>query len=459
MKNYDLKPTYENLLKTYEEDTIGRNEDIFRFVGILDSLDNGCSIALDWNWGSGKTFFVKQTKMVLDAHNEFVDSEAAKNREQILNVWKQYYEDDDSALQPQVCVYYDAWLNDNDDDPLLSIVYTIMNSIETDFSFKSRSYMKAAASLLEIYYGKDWNKLIDGLKSESPLDNLKKSKDVDKLVGDFLETLLPEKGNRLVIFIDELDRCKPDYAVRLLERVKHYFENERITFVFSVNINELQHAINGYYGNDFDGSRYLDRFFDLRVTLPSPDLEKYFESLSFCNSNYKYDMVCSAVMQVYRFELREIAKYVRLIKIAAYKPTHYKQYRFHFSEGRATEFGIIFFVPIVVGLKIIDTKKYTDFINGKDSRPMMEVAKELPEYFFNVLLSNNETYDLKEEAAGKKIVALKDKLTEAYNALFVTKYGVTQYQTDLGEMTFNAQIKEEILRITGLLSRYTDMQY
>lgn len=456
MKNYDLKPTYENLLKTYDEDTIGRTEDVLRFVDILNSLEGGCSIAIDGNWGSGKTFFVKQAKMVLDAHNRFVDSEAAANREQIIDIRNQYYGDNITELQPQVCVYYDAWSNDNDDDPLLSIVYTILNSVESDYSFKDRSYVKTAANILEMFSGKDWNKLIDGLKGEDPLSSLKKSKSVDKLIGDFLETLLPERGNRLIIFVDELDRCKPVYAVRLLERVKHYFENEQITFVFAVNINELQHVINGYYGNNFDGSRYLDRFFDLRITLPSPNMEKYFESLSFCDSNYKYDIVCSAVIRAYRFELREIAKYVRLIKIAAYKPMHNDRYRFDFPEERAIEFGIIFFVPIIVGLKIIDINKYCDFIDGKDSQPMMEVANELPVQFFNVLLNNNETYDVRE---GCKVVALKDKLEEVYNAFFATKYDVNKYRIDIGKMRFNAGSKAEILRITGLLSHYTDMQY
>lgn len=459
MKYYDLKPTYENLLKTFDEDIINRTEDVLRFVDILDSLDSGCSIALDGNWGSGKTFFVKQAKMVLDAHNEFVDSEAAANRDQIIDIRNQYYGDPIPELQPQVCVYYDAWLNDNDDDPLLSIVYTILNSVESDYSFRDTSYVKTAVNILEMFSGKDWNKLIDGLKGEDPFSSLKKSKSVDNLIGDFLKTLLPERGNRLIIFIDELDRCKPVYAVRLLERVKHYFDDEHITFVFSININELQHAIKGYYGESYDGSRYLDRFFDLRVTLPSPNLEKYFESLSLFDSNYKYDMVCSAVIRAYRFELREIAKYVRLIKIAAYKPMHNDRYHFDFPEERAKEFGIMFFVPIVVGLKIISINKYFDFIDGKDSQPMMKVANELPVYFFNDLLNNKETYDAREETENSKVVSLKDKLTEAYNALFVTKYGTTEYQTNLRKMRFNARIKEEILRITGLLSRYTDMQY
>ena len=50
--------------------------------------------------------------------------------------------------------------------------------------------------------------------------------------------------------------------------------------MFSVNLDQLQHTIKCYYGADFDASRYLDRFFDFRIDLPAPDMDKFFEELS-----------------------------------------------------------------------------------------------------------------------------------------------------------------------------------
>lgn len=85
--------------------------------------------------------------------------------------------------------------------------------------------------------------MVEALRGDSPIEAIKTQKDIKKQVDDFLESLLPEKGNRLVVFIDELDRCKPSYAVRLLERIKHYFDHDRVTFVFSVNTKELHHTI------------------------------------------------------------------------------------------------------------------------------------------------------------------------------------------------------------------------
>lgn len=64
-----------------------------------------------------------------------------------------------------------------------------------------------------------------------------------------------KKLTRIIIFIDELDRCKPSYAVRLLEQIKHYMCDERITFILAVNTAQLQHTIRHFYGSEFDACR------------------------------------------------------------------------------------------------------------------------------------------------------------------------------------------------------------
>lgn len=455
MKSYELKPTYENLLSTYLEDTIGRNADVFRFTSILNSISDSYSIALDGNWGSGKTFFVKQVKMVLDAHNSFIESKNDVDNEKIKGIRTQYYQNAPEMLQPQVCIYYDAWENDNDDDPILSLVYTILNNVNTDYTFKNIDCVKTAGSIMEVFSGRNWSQLIDSLKGDNPLASLQKTKNVEKMVGEFLNTLLPEKGNRLIVLIDELDRCKPSYAVKLLERIKHYFSNDKITFVFSINTNELQHTIRKHYGADFDGSRYLERFFDLRVSLPPPDLQRYFLSLNFNDSHYTYDIVCGAVIKAYHFELREIAKYLSLAKIAAYTPTHDSSYGFHFPEGRALQFSLLYIVPIMIGLKVSDTKLYSAFINGKNYEPLIEMSESLGTRFFEELLENNESYD--DQDTSKSLVTLEAKLKAVYEALFVGVSSEEVYRTRIGKMSFDNGTKNTLLRVTGLLSQYTSI--
>lgn len=194
MKAYDLKPTHENLMKTFTEDTVGRNIDVLRFAKILNAIEGSYSIALDGNWGSGKTFFVKQTKMVLDANNENIQVLTKGEKEEITNACLRCAKKARlPELQPQVCVYYDAWENDNDEDPILSLIYTILNNVDTDFSFKNHSCIEAAASLMEFFVGRNWKQVINSLKASSPLDGLKQAKDIEQLVHEFLNSLLPEK--------------------------------------------------------------------------------------------------------------------------------------------------------------------------------------------------------------------------------------------------------------------------
>ena len=157
MKTYDILPTPENIRNSYLEDSIGRNQDIFYFINILDSVEGNCSIALEGNWGCGKTFFVKQTQMIVEANNDFLKSETFEEKQAIKN--KQYgFWGKDFTLKPQVCIYYDAWENDNDEDPILSLIYTIMQTVTTDYNFKKRDYIKIGTTILDNFLGTNWEK-------------------------------------------------------------------------------------------------------------------------------------------------------------------------------------------------------------------------------------------------------------------------------------------------------------
>lgn len=104
--------------------------------------------------------------------------------------------------------------------------------------------------------GKNLKGIIENLKSDNPLSKFKEQKALEEKLKDFFSEALNERGNRLVVFIDELDRCKPSFTVRLLEQIKHYMHDERITYVLSINTEELQHTIKNYYGDSFDACRY-----------------------------------------------------------------------------------------------------------------------------------------------------------------------------------------------------------
>ena len=70
MKKRDLEPTEKNIIDSFVRNSVGRNDSLLKFIEMLNYQDDSYSIALDGRWGSGKTFFVKQCKLVLDCLNE-----------------------------------------------------------------------------------------------------------------------------------------------------------------------------------------------------------------------------------------------------------------------------------------------------------------------------------------------------------------------------------------------------
>ena len=150
MKSYELQPTYDNIFNTFIDDSIDRDRSIYWFIEILNSIEDSCSVALEGHWGSGKTFFVKQVKMVLDALNHNLKDGDKENGESIISIWNRLDNNSNIVWQPQVSIYYDAWANDNDEEPVLSLIYQIIQSVNTDYSFKKGTdCLRAAGSIAE----------------------------------------------------------------------------------------------------------------------------------------------------------------------------------------------------------------------------------------------------------------------------------------------------------------------
>jgi len=89
-----------------------------------------------------------------------------------------------------------------------------------------------------------------------------------------------QRGPGIIVFVDELDRCRPSFAVELLERLKHFFDVPRVAFVIAVDRPQLESSIRSTYGPDIDAENYLRRFFNLRVQLPEPLYGDYVRHLA-----------------------------------------------------------------------------------------------------------------------------------------------------------------------------------
>ena len=106
-------------------------------------------------------------------------------------------------------------------------------------------------------------------------DFWKKAEDQHNAMQQFSEALSAltsdAEGNtqKLVIVIDELDRCRPDYALSLLEIIKHFFAFDHVHFVLGVNLSELENSVKARYGTGIDAGLYLQKFVTLTMGLPT----------------------------------------------------------------------------------------------------------------------------------------------------------------------------------------------
>lgn len=140
-------------------------------------------------------------------------------------------------------------------------------------------------------------------------------KNIEENFKELLNDILPERANRVVIFIDELDRCNPIFAVKLLENFKHFFNDNRFIFVFSTNILELKSTINNFYGNNFNSSYYLQKFFDLQFELPKVDLENYINNHLKLNFTGWQEKIINEIMHTFNFSLRDCNRYFSMYNL------------------------------------------------------------------------------------------------------------------------------------------------
>ena len=412
MVSYELKPTFDNLKKSILGDYVGRNDGIVNFIKFLDTIDGNIAIALSDNWGNGKTFFVKQVQMVLQSYNE-----SNRDLSDIKNFIGQNL--DNYQFKNYLPVYYDAWSNDNDDDPILSIIFRMLQSMEDleDYEVKDQSWWDRLTSGLEListtFGGPRIKNFFDSIKGENILKEIKKTKEIDEILNKIFEIVLEKQpeGTRIIFFIDELDRCCPNYAVRMLERIKHYFVHEKIIFVLSINEIELQHTIKRHYGNDFNADQYLHRFFDFIVPLPIEDKRKFYKTINFEISDAR-EHIANAIIRKYNFSMRETTRYLQHLKVALLK-----KYNTDFQQEYG--FYIEVLIPFLIGLSIHDINKFSDFINGKNMNYFFDIMEgEDIDWYCHILLDTDRETFIHKDIDDKEFVSLQERFKPVYQCLF-----------------------------------------
>jgi len=260
----------------FANDVLDRRPVVELLVGLLKRFNGPFVLALDSPWGTGKTTLVRMLKTRMEQ-------------------------------EKFQCVYFNAWQSDYVADPLVALVAEV-DSIELADSGAKSEFKKHLSKAKQITSAVAKRGLIAAAKAAT-LGALDLKEDIEAvaaevaggLTGDAVEAFQKEKAAlvalrqelesavsqlqavgkqpSLIFFIDELDRCRPTFAIEVLERIKHLFDLSNIIFVLSIDKAQLSASVASVYGEKSNTQEYLRRFFDLEFGIPKIHPKKYTEVL------------------------------------------------------------------------------------------------------------------------------------------------------------------------------------
>ena len=258
----------------FKNDLLSRKEPAEVLTHLVGSIEGPCVMAVDAAWGAGKTTFLKMWSQHLRNQRFPVV---------VFNAWETDFSGDPFiALSTELT----EGLHEYTDEPLATKINDTKKVAKEVLRRAVPGVIRVATAnildvgpLLEKEVGQALASYAEGRLSEYK-EAQKSVKAFRRVLQDMAMTLAQSKENRpLIVVIDELDRCRPSYAVELLEVAKHLFAVDHIVFVLAVNRSELAHSIRALYGSGFDAEGYLLRFFDVDFRLPDPDRDAFIGEL------------------------------------------------------------------------------------------------------------------------------------------------------------------------------------
>ncbi|MCD6034323.1 MAG: uncharacterized protein K0R63_64 [Rickettsiales bacterium] len=250
-------------------DLLGREIVAEKLTTIISSITQPFVIGIEGSFGSGKTFFLNQLQEKLQEKSE-----------KKANV-----------------IHFNAWETDHANDPLMAFLLALEDSILGGEEEARKSAREAGKGLLIGVAANVVGSLLSTatfgvVNSETVKDFLavaetvrderyeaykllqSRIKEFKVRVGELGEKLKEESGYPVIIIIDELDRCRPTYAIELLEVIKHFFDIENYVFVLGMDKDQMVSSIRAVYGQGTDGDNYLRKFVDWEFKLPSPAISE-----------------------------------------------------------------------------------------------------------------------------------------------------------------------------------------
>lgn len=327
-----------------EKDIFNRKQFGERLANLFENSQEDIVVALDAPWGEGKSTFVKMWQGYVQNHRE-------------------------SKFKT---IYFDAFANDYQKDPFIALTAELYSLLKNDDEEKKKEFKEKAGNAIKsmsrgaLKIGV--RALTGGILDGTIVDSIEKdiseltAEQIDSIIADRLQNSEEDKtalthfkhylqqvaeehgGNNPIIFIiDELDRCRPDFALELVEQIKHIFSVQGITFLLVLNRGQLEASVKARYGNDVNASLYLQKFVNIWFTLPR-SAERY-DDYGEKYLNFALKSMLDADEEFKNTDLIEILR--ELVK--ANKPSY-----------REIE-QILSYVALVHNMSSGDTKYYSNY--------------------------------------------------------------------------------------------------
>ncbi|NEO87761.1 MAG: hypothetical protein F6J87_26415 [Spirulina sp. SIO3F2] len=309
---------------TQKNDLFQHKEFGERLMNLVVNTDDELVVALDAPWGEGKTTFIKMWQGLL-RQNEIRS------------------------------IYFDAFANDYQKDAFLAISAEIYSLIEDKGTKQKAEFQKKVSAVvktveragLRIGVKAATAGLVDG----TVLDDLKLDKDLEKEASELIDSYVKqrlegakedkqnfqsfkttlskiaknsegEQNSPLVFIIDELDRCKPPFALEILENIKHLYSIPGVVFVLVMNRQQLEESVKCEYGSGIDASKYLQKFINIWLSFTKAAkwrrehvLERFLKNslddLGFTNNSSWHtwiERLCKKLISLYKLSLRDIER-------------------------------------------------------------------------------------------------------------------------------------------------------
>lgn len=314
------------------ENFLNRLFSFFEMFG--NNEDSGLTISINGRYGIGKTTLIDFIK----------EKNECKSNE--FNI-----------------VTYDAWEGNIFDNPLIPLMYNISKLPTATSPIKKvaldvvKSIPKIALNTLANIHKVDLSPLLENKDAFSEYKDFEKA--VEKCKNE-LTTFCNSK--KTILLVDELDRCLPEYQIKVLETLYHFLNIPKLIIVLMLDVDQLEESVRNQFGRYIDANGYLTKFIQYQIEIPVEDTYNYAERLMTfkCDElqDTKYMIAC--MLKELDLSTRDVKNFTQKLNLICNERDNRDQISMH-----------PYFYPILVSfmllLKIYNRKIYNTFFKNIDN--------------------------------------------------------------------------------------------